>query len=210
MNPEIEKEIKDQIASLPERVRAIIASTDITGEIIKIKEKHHLMLDQISTLEIETMMVMIGLEPAEDFVDNLQENLKIDEKKAIDIANDVNESIFKEIRHAMMEQDTEEEGEEDGKETLNKDSILWEIENPTPISQTIKPFIKVEDAVKTQSNIPEIAPSQTLQKYTAPISAKNIVERKLTEATHIEPKEIEISLTKLPQKSSADQYRESF
>ncbi|MEI7513459.1 MAG: hypothetical protein WCJ74_02455 [bacterium] len=209
MNPEIEKEIKDQIASLPEKVRDIIASTDITGEIIKLKEKYHLMLDQISTLEIETMLVMIGLEPAEDFVDNLQANLKIDEEKAVNIANDINELIFKEIRHAMMEQDTGEEK----KETLNKDSILWEIENPTPTNQTIKPAVKIEEkpeeATKIQSNIPEIAPTQVLQKYTAPIATKNIVEQKLTEPTHIAPKEIEVSLTKLPQKTPIDPYKEA-
>lgn len=208
MNPEIEKEIKDQLASLPQKVRDIIASTDITGEIIKLKEKYHLMLDQISTLEIETMLVMIGLEPAEDFVDNLQSNLKIDEEKAINIANDVNDLIFKEIRHAMMEQDTKE-----NKETLDKDSILWEIENPKPTAQPIQPAVKMEEkpkeAPKIQSNIPEIAPIQTLQKYTAPIGTKNLIEKKLSEPNHIAPKETEISLTKLPQKTSIDPYKEA-
>jgi hypothetical protein len=209
MNPETEKEIKDQIVSLPKKVRDIIASTDITGEIIKIKEKYHLMLDQISTLEVETMLVMIGLEPAEDFVDNLQKNLKIDEEKAINIANNINESVFKRIRHAMMEQDAEQEN----KEILNKDSILWEIENPTPTAQTITQTPKTTSALvetpKTQSNIPEIAPTQTLQKYTAPAPTKNIIEKKLTEPTHIAPREIEVSLTKLPPKPYIDPYKEA-
>jgi hypothetical protein len=221
MNPEIEKEINDQIASLPQKVRDIIASTDITGEIIKLKEKYHLMLDQISTLEVETMLVMIGLEPAEDFVDNLQSNLKIDEEKAINIANDINELIFMEIRHAMMEQDSKT-GEEN-KETLDKDSILWEIENPKPTVQPIQPTIKTEEKAKEtpkiQSNIPEIAPTQVLQKYTTPTGAKNLVEKKLSEPTHIAPKEAEISLKKIPQilnnsvsqtqKPTVDPYKEA-
>jgi hypothetical protein len=216
MNPETEKEIQNQINSLPKKVREVIASIDITSEISKLREKHHLMLDQISTLELETMLVMIGLEPAENFVDNLKSNLNLDEVKANAIADDVNELIFDKIRKAMMS----EGGEEQKEEVLDKNSILWEIENPTPTFSTNQqktPIIPTQNPA-TQSNIPEIAPINTIQKYTAPIQTKNIVEQKLTETTHIAPKRIDVSLKKIPQlpnnrvsqtpKISIDPYKE--
>jgi len=212
MNPEISKEIQDQIASLPKKVRDIIASIDITNEIASLRDKHHLMLDQVSTLELETMLVMIGLEEAENFVNILKSNLNLDEEKAEALAIDINELIFNKIRHAMMEEDKGEEGEKE--EILNKDSILWEIENPKPTAQAITPIpkpevkteitpkiqgISPEIAPKIQSNLPEIAPTQTLEKYTAPIPTKTFLEKKLSEPTHIAPKETEISLKKIPQ-----------
>jgi len=192
MNPEIQKIIQDQLNTLPESVRDIIASIDVTKEIASIQTKHHLMLDQISTLEIETMLVMIGLEPADHFVENLKSNLSIDDEHAVLIANDINESIFQKIRHAMMEIDEEKEGSD---ENLDRDSILHEIENPTP---TFGPK-NVEEIKEIKDNLPEIAPVSAIQKYTAPTPTKNTVEQKLSEPTHTPLVEKEIFLKKLPQ-----------
>lgn len=204
MNPEIQKEIQTQLDSLPKKVREIIASIDITNEIANLRSKHHLMLDQIATLELETMLVMIGLEPADNFVKNLESSLKIDESKAVLIANDLNELIFQKIRHAMMEEIGDQKSEGD----LDKDKILAEIENPTPT------FPKAEIVANStpKTILPEIAPSQTIQKYTVPTQTQNIVEQKLTKPTHIEPKETEISLKKIPQttKTSISEKKPAF
>jgi hypothetical protein len=198
MNPETLKEIQNQLNTLPKKVRDIISTIDTTGEIVKMKEKHNLMLDQISSLELETVLTMIGLEPAENFVSNLKETLEVDEEKANAIAFDINELIFDKIRKAMMEGDTsEEKGVGDD---LDRDSILNEIENPTP---TFRPST-IEKKPKIKDNLPEIAPLNVLQKYTAPITTKNIIERKLSEPTHTAPKETEISLKKIPQKNSME------
>jgi hypothetical protein len=96
----------------------------------------------------------------------------------------------------MMEEDASEE--KGVGEDLDRDSILNEIENPTP---TFKPSI-IEKKPEIKDNLPEIAPANVLQKYTAPITSKNIVERKLSEPTHTTPKETEISLKKIPQKTT--------
>jgi hypothetical protein len=102
--------------------------------------------------------------------------------------------------------------EEKGKEEeLDRDSILNEIENPTPT------FAKTKtEETKPQSHIPEIAPNMTLAKtpivealkYTVPPQTKSIIEQKLSEPTHVSPKETEIFLKKIPPKSSSDPYKE--
>ena len=188
MNPEILKEIETQVASLPKKVRDVITNTDISAETAKLKGKHGLMFDQLAKLELETMLVMIGLEPAENFVDNLVSGLKINEEKASAIANDINNSIFRKIKEALMTPAEEVNTEE----YLDKASILKEIENPTPTYTTNK-------IIESKTNLPEIPPTMTMQAYTAPMQTKNIVEQKLSEPTHIAPKEIEISLKKIPQ-----------
>jgi hypothetical protein len=202
MSPETIKIIQEQIDSLPKKVREVIASIDITNEVANLRTKHFLMLDQVSTLELETILAMIGLEPTENFVENIKDNLKISEEKAILIANDINESIFNKIRQVMMS--TGEEKMEDDN-NLDRESILKEIENPTPTF----PTIKIEQVPKIQSNIPEIAPIQTIQKYARVEPIKSIIEKKLSEPTHTEPKQTEIFLKKIPQKNSVDPYKEA-
>jgi hypothetical protein len=201
MEPQILKEIQDQLATLPQKVRDVISSIDITNEIANLRTKHHLMLDQVSTLELETVLAMIGLEPTENFVENIKTNLGVEEERAVSIAVDINESIFEKIRRAMMV--SSEDG--GGKENLDRDTILNEIENPTP---TFKPS-EVVQLKPEQSKIPEIAPVQTIQKYAKVEPIKSIVEKKMSEPTHIAPKETEIFLKKIPQKSSIDPYKEA-
>lgn len=192
MSPEILKEIQNQLNSLPKKVREIISSIDITNEIASLRVKHHLMLDQIATLELETMLVMIGLDEAENFADNIKTNLNIEKDKAEALAHDINELIFNKIRHAMMEEDKEGGEEED----LDKDSILKEIENPTPTF----PQTQVEQTKTQENSLPEIAPTLDIQKYTSPNPAtKSIMEQKLSQPTYIKTKETEMSLKKIPQ-----------
>lgn len=217
MNPNTKKIIDDQIALLPEKVREVVKATNIAKEIEHLREKYSLMLDQISSLELETMLVMIGLEPTEDFVENIQKNVGIkDVEKATDIAEDINTLIFDKIRQVMMEEN--EETPEKKEEVLSKDSILAEIEDPTPTFQpkTSSTPVNVE---KIPENFPAIKVSQALENYIPPsLPVKSIVEQKLSEPTRIPPQQIEVSLKKLPeinsqtisspQKYTSDPYKE--
>jgi hypothetical protein len=218
--------IKQRLLSLPIEIQKAFNETDIVGEIEKIRVKFKLMYDQGSALESETKLVFLGLEKPDDLLKNIVENVNISKDIATQIVGEVEKNIFKQIKKKLietLEQEEEESKKKENKETLDKDSILWEIENPKPTVQPIQPTIKTEEKAKEtpkiQSNIPEIAPTQVLQKYTAPTGAKNLVEKKLSEPTHITPKEAEISLKKIPQilnnsvsqtqKPTVDPYKEA-
>ena len=209
MSPEIQKIIDEQMTQLPKAVQEIIAKIDLTKEISDLREKHNLMLDQVSSLEIETRLVMIGLEPGEDFVDNIIKNVGLKEDIAIAVAEDINDSIFGKIRKVMMEE-TEGGG---GEENLDKETILNEIENPTPFPQ----IIQNQTLEGNQKSGLVLKPNETrtIEAYTPPMMpSKSIVEQKLTAPTHIEPKEIQIPTSKLPFTTSTtstkttDTYRE--
>ena len=211
MNPETQKIIDDQIAQLPKAVQEIIANIDLTKEISDLKEKHNLMLDQVSSLEIETRLVMIGLEPGEDFVDNIIKNVGLKEDDAIAVAEDINDSIFGKIRKVMMEETKDESGEDE----LNKETILDEIENPTPFPQIIQNQTQTPEEKQKSEVVLKPNETKTIEAYTPPMMpTKSIVEQKLTAPTHIQPKEIQIPTSKLPSATSTtsakavDPYRE--
>ncbi len=207
--------IKQRLLSLPEEIQKAFAETDIVGEVEKIRVKNKLMYDQASVIESEVMLVFLGLERPDDLTKNISENANIPKEIVSEIVLDIEKNILKQIKSKLAETLEKEDAESSKKpeEVMDKEKILEEIENPKPLWNTIDNKEKIiEDKNTTNDKLPEIAPTQTIQKYTPPVSTKNIVEKKLTEPTHIEPKKIEISLKKIPQenpqKNSGDPYRE--
>lgn len=181
--------IQERLKALPEIIQKAIADIDFTQEMVKLQKKYALSLDKIADLEIETMIIMLDLDDPDNFIGNLEENLGIEKIVAKAIENDLNEAIFKKIRTAMVKED------EKKYENLNKESILEEIENPIPTSWQTK--IKSEDKIT-----PSVPTIKSIQSYTPNLPTKNIVEQKLSEPTHIPPKEIEISLEQKLQTTS--------
>ena len=216
MNPEIEQLIEEHLASLPSEIRKVLAETDIVNEIMSVKDKYHLMLDQVTSLELDTRLTILGIYDPEDFVRNIKSHAKLNDDIATSVANDIENSIFKKIKEALIKETADEY--EILEENLDKDSILAEIENPVPTFQP-KSTITPVNTEKIPENFPAIKTSQTIENYIPPsMPVKSIVERKLSEPTRIPPKEIEVSLKKLPetpaqtlpstQKYSFDPYKE--
>ena len=143
--------IKGQLALLPPNVVGAILATDYPVKLQEITKRQRLLIDQAGKLETETTLVMIGLEPLSNFIQNLQRELEIPEARAKEIAQDVNESIFKPIRTTLEKMDEyiivpdetptnpappPEENTlkftNSNETSLNRDQILNEIENPIP------------------------------------------------------------------------------
>ncbi len=145
------EQLKEQINNLPADVREAIISVDYQTKLQEITKRQKLLIDQASKLEMETTLVMIGLEPLSDFIGNLQRELSIPDTRAKEIAVDVSESIFKPIRESLHSMNTDYENEESEQEknaepmapkftnsneaNLNRDQILREIENPDMIAE---------------------------------------------------------------------------
>jgi hypothetical protein len=96
-----EQIIKEQLVKLPEDVRKAISSVDLRDKIKKIAEKHHLHIDQAGDLETETVLVMLGLEPTDDYKRNIKKALQISDTPAHAITFDVNKEIFMPIRESL-------------------------------------------------------------------------------------------------------------
>lgn len=143
MDDETQKIITEQMKKLPKDVVEAIVSVDYKKKLQEITVKQKLLIDSAGKLEMETTLVMIGLEPLADYVGNLQREMGLSVVRAKEIALDVSENIFKPIRESLKKMNETVENEEGAEEAtaepvisaevnLNRDQILNEIENPVP------------------------------------------------------------------------------
>jgi hypothetical protein len=188
MDQETQKIIAEQMKTLPKDVLSAIVSVDYKTKLQEITHRQKLLIDQAGQLEIETTLVMIGLEPLSDFVANLQKGLNVPLLKAKEVAIDVSENIFKPIRESLQAMDlslTEPAGDEQsegvGEEEvprftnsseigLNRDQILKEIEDPslidggdTSMKFTPRPDVSQAPATASAGTQIEIRPNQGIE-----------------------------------------------
>ena len=93
--------LKKRFGELPKDVQKAILSVDTSAAFMRITTKHALSIDQAGKLENETTFVMLGFEHPTDFTKNLQKSLGLSEEKIRDIAQDINEQIFRPIKDSL-------------------------------------------------------------------------------------------------------------
>lgn len=188
---------------MDQNLKKAIESTGALQKIRDIGLRHNLHIDQAGILEQEITAVMRGNLHADEFVDSIEEKLGIETDEAIAITTEVNLDIFQAIRQAMQNQQSADSATEQP-ETPDRESILSEIENPTPTvhpisaaDQTIPgpaaPKEVVSDLVANKLMGTVMIPSQKIN-VPAEIPAKSTVPQPPTP-----PK---------PQSYAADPYRE--
>ncbi len=144
-NEETKKIIADQMAILPEDVKKAILSVDYPVQLQEVVKRNRLLIDQAGALETETTLTLLGLESLSGYVENLSRELSIPRDKALIVAHDVDELIFKNIRESLQKMDDEnmvekeEIQEREGLAVptgdLTRDSVINGIENPKNISE---------------------------------------------------------------------------
>ena len=108
------KILEEKYKSLPQDIQLAMASTDVSNTILKIAEKHDLLLDKANELSEEVSYVMLGLTKSNNFVRTISKRLEIDEKKAIEIAQDINKEVFDKMRQSLQKiEATHEDGYSD-------------------------------------------------------------------------------------------------
>ena len=133
MDQETQKIIAEQMKKLPKDVITAIISVDYKTKLQETTKRQRLLIDQAGKLEMETTLVMIGLEPLADFVANIEREMGLDTIRAKEVAMDVSENIFKPIRESLQKMNEEMGNEDEVNETdLDRNKILDEIENPVP------------------------------------------------------------------------------
>lgn len=153
--------VEQQLKKIPPEIKKAFFSTNTAIQIKEIGEQHGLLLDQIDALVQETGLTMIGLKPAQKFVELITKELDIDTNKARSIAEEINNKVLSDIRKSARESSEKKENYSDNDEkksdnisTLehvgdftiekenehkaddvthaDKDDILEGIENPKP------------------------------------------------------------------------------
>lgn len=96
------EEVLQKYEKLPEAVRDAMFAEATAEKMEEIGRKHGLLLDAVGTLATETGYVMVGLVHPKDFTARIADAVGVSAMKARDIANDINEGVFKPIRTHML------------------------------------------------------------------------------------------------------------
>jgi len=214
--------LKEYLAKIPQDIKDIMYSLDYQKLLEEIVKKNNLMIDQAGSLEVETTLVLAGLSPLRDYIDSLEKALEIPREKAGEVAKDVDSFIFKNIRKSLQEINEEDDQaeyviEQKAKTELDKEKVLFGIENPSKIEEESISVSSLGSQYGTEhfSNGIEVSREQgkeipkeaiiTMNKNTSPIG--NIIEEKISKPIALQKENIIIEeKTKVPNK--IDPYRE--
>ena len=179
----VHKMIKERFAKLPPKLQEAITSTEVAENLRELAQKYRLHIDQGQILENETYMVLLGVEQAGKYEENLKKELDVSSDIAKNIANDVAKEIFLSIRNTLKESTTPE---------------------PKQVQKsTQQPASVQKNPIETSPQTPSINPPIQQAKTFASINTEN--KDKLASVVKNERKELKINPAK---QYVVDPYRE--
>lgn len=93
--------LEAQFNTLPESIQHFIVSNDFTNAVKKISENRNLNSTTLLSLENETLMVLMGLEPLSDLEKNLISEGGINQEQARTIVDDVFQQIITPVENEL-------------------------------------------------------------------------------------------------------------
>lgn len=111
-NGEFERLIAERLSLLPPDVKRAISDSHLGEHLLEVAQRNRLRVDESKTLENETMLALLGVEPLENFRSNLGRHANLSPEAAATVSNDVNRLIFAPIRESLKKLWDEEGAEE--------------------------------------------------------------------------------------------------
>lgn len=152
---------------LPKEIQDVCASSETSGHIFQIAEKHKLHIDEAGVVHDIVMDVVMGIIPAKNMIDEIIKELKLAPLVASALLRDINDEILAPIKDTMLKiykesnpfkpktmQYADEYDEDDIH--LEKESLLHEIENPTPVISKKEESIAISFNTKKEEKPQEI------------------------------------------------------
>lgn len=191
-----EQEIKKALAELPDNIQRAVASFDWDEELLELSKTLGIQIDTINIFKNQTMLVVVGLERATNYHDNLVKSMDISSDLADRLVQEANDRIFsvlqekafsreenRDLEHTQLAQDLKTEGvellDEDG-EYKKEDPYLEPIEEE--VSQEAEEEIepKKDEVSPEPPQYQEEIKEEDLQgvfKHRTPNTAHNTQER---------------------------------
>ncbi|MEK7596369.1 MAG: hypothetical protein AAB564_02385 [Patescibacteria group bacterium] len=114
------EELEEKYKHLPPEIEEAIFNVGLDKTLEEIGKKYKLRIDQLGILANETRLVMLGLTHPKDFINNLAERLELNEETAKNIAQEINQRIFHEIREELKKMHSINEAADSKLKTLNQ------------------------------------------------------------------------------------------
>jgi endonuclease III len=103
MNDDLDLNLNQQFETLPKELQAAISAVDLPEKLQQIIKNNKVMIDKAEGVQMETLMVLLGLEPVDDYMGNLVKNVGLEKTVALNVAHDADELIFKQVRNNLKE-----------------------------------------------------------------------------------------------------------
>ena len=135
-----QQNLKKQFDSLPPELQTAISSVGLPQKLQQIVKNNKLLLNQADSIQTETYLVLLGLEPLDDYIGNIVKNAGLDKNQALAVAHDMDELVFKDVREHLktisQKMTAEERAEMEQKNLPAKEDILAGIEAPHTVHET--------------------------------------------------------------------------
>lgn len=160
-----DESMKEVVQALPPVIRAYLAQSKHTPIAKDLMAKYGLRIDQGGVLEREIMLLLMGVESPEEFMQALIEEAKISEDTVNSITEDVNTQILVPLREEEVKESIA------GKEVVQSALAAAENrpieENPRAIHHELPQMVRKESGVGRE--IPIQKPVQSIPKLIVPI-----------------------------------------
>ena len=153
-------------------MKEAISSVDLREKIKKIADKNKLHIDQAGNLENETMLVMLGLEPTDDYKENIRRELNITRDRAQAVTADVDKEIFSAIRESLRKITEEDEVPDNDQKDSLKDTRQAIQYPPLDESEEIQQQIREQQEVKPVAPLPPNLPTGEPNGEARPLSGE--------------------------------------
>lgn len=184
-----ENSLEKLFKELPKNVQDAISSVAVSEKLQEIAKRNGLHIDEAGIVSDEATMVMLGIENPKDFIDGLENKLKLPREKIIALAKDIDKEIFEPIRESLRKMYEHEEDLVADERKLSADERRSNLEPETQNDQkkemTMEELgqkLAEEDAIfrnKTEgvANLPR---EETIIKDSAPIRTESKIR-------HVDP-----------------------
>jgi hypothetical protein len=115
---EIKNAVIERFNNLQAEIQAIIMDPNYDKTIADIGKKYSLSPAQVSELELNTTLVLLGQTHPDEYTDEILEDLKLPKDLISQIANDVNEKILKSVRDMIKKNFEDDEKEDEAQEEV--------------------------------------------------------------------------------------------
>ncbi len=103
MTDKLKQIIKDEVGKLPKEAQEVINSLNWGMIIEKIGKKYLLDENETNDLQVETLLVLVGIEDGDFYATNIENNVGTSKAEAEKIANEALEKIFTPMSNLLEE-----------------------------------------------------------------------------------------------------------
>lgn len=182
----LNEDLKKQFDRLPAEIQQAILDTNLSEKLQQITRDNKLMIDQAGSLQVETILVLLGLQPLNSYIDNIKQNVGLSDEEAKSVAKSVDELIFVNIRESLKKINKESlEGdiieEKTDTNNLERESLVSGIENPSSIKET-------EQSISVSSLESNSGKTPTTETFTKGIEVKKEITSEIPKEAILPPK----------------------